>query len=310
MSDPTPFPSSVPELLRHYGLRPKKRLGQHFLIDRSSLLKVVQAAKLDGEQEVLEIGAGLGSLTVLLAQTAPRVVAVELDPDLIPLLQGVLSPYPNVRLVKGDILQLDPAELFPVESRPYSVVANIPYYITSAILRHLLESKRQPQRMVLTLQLEVAQRICAASGEMSLLALSVHLYGTPTLVARIPAGAFYPAPKVDSAVVRLEIAEQPRLADTDLFFRLAKAGFSQKRKTLRNALAAGLGLPAVQVAQLLDAAHIDPRRRAETLDLEEWGRLVESFKTCLGVASAPEEQERTPPSAPADRGDLRKPFGG
>lgn len=135
--------------------------------------------------------------------------------------------------------------------------------------------------MILTLQLEVAQRICAAAGEMSLLALSIHLYGTPSMAARIPAGAFYPQPKVDSAIIRLAVAEQPRLTDTDLFFRLAKAGFRQKRKTLRNALAAGLGMASAQVAQFLEAVQIDPQRRAETLSLEEWGRLVERYKTFL-----------------------------
>ncbi|MCX8062543.1 MAG: 16S rRNA (adenine(1518)-N(6)/adenine(1519)-N(6))-dimethyltransferase RsmA [Anaerolineales bacterium] len=279
-STPPPLPS-VPQLLRRYGLRPKKRLGQNFLVDTGSLRKIIQVADLSVGEDVLEIGAGLGGLTVLLAQAARHVVAVELDADLIPPLQEILSPYSNVRLIHGDILRLDPAELFPSESQSFSVVANIPYYITSAILRHLLEGKRRPRQMILTLQLEVAQRICATAGEMSLLALSIHLYGKPSVRARIPAGAFYPQPKVDSAVLRLEVAASPRLADTDLFFRLAKAGFSQKRKTLRNAFAGGLGLPVTQIGQLLEAAQIEPSRRAESLSLEEWGRLVENYKAFL-----------------------------
>jgi|YNPBryantNP2012_1023418.scaffolds.fasta_scaffold17709_2 16S rRNA (adenine1518-N6/adenine1519-N6)-dimethyltransferase len=274
---PSPSPS-VPQLLRRYGLRPKKRLGQNFLVDGASLRKVVQTANLAPEENVLEIGTGLGSLTVLLAQAAHQVVTVELDADLHPPLQEVLSPYPNVRLIHGDILQLDPANLFAERRASFSVVANIPYYITAAILRHLLEGKQRPRQMILTLQLEVAQRICALPGEMSLLALSIHLYGTPSIVARIPAGAFYPKPKVDSAVLRLAVAEQPRLADTGLFFRLARAGFSQKRKTLRNALAGGLEIPVSQAVQMLEAAQIEPSRRAETLSLEEWGRLVESAR--------------------------------
>jgi 16S rRNA (adenine1518-N6/adenine1519-N6)-dimethyltransferase len=268
-------------LLRRYGLSPKKGLGQNFLVDQASLRKVMQAAELSDQEAVLEIGAGLGSLTVLLAQAAREVVAIELDADLIPPLRDVLSPYANVRLIQGDILQLEPAALFDEGTTAFSVVANIPYYITAAILRHLLEGKRRPRQMILTLQLEVAQRICASPGEMSLLALSIHLYGTPSMVARIPAGAFYPKPKVDSAVLRLQVAEKPRLTDTELFFRLAKAGFSQKRKTLRNALAAGLALSVSQVQSLLEAAQIDPQRRAETLSLEEWGRLVSSFKPFL-----------------------------
>jgi len=276
MNTPLPSLPSVPDLLRRYGLHPKKRLGQNFLVDRASLRKVIQAADLAQNEHVLEIGAGLGSLTVLLAQAVRQVVAVELDADLIAPLQEVLSPYPNVRLIHGDILQLEPATLFAEAGVSFSVVANIPYYITAAILRHLLEGKQRPRQMILTLQLEVAQRICALPGEMSLLALSIHLYGTPSIVARIPAGAFYPKPKVDSAVLRLAVAAQPRLADTELFFRLAKAGFSQKRKTLRNALAGGLQIPVSQALQVLEAAQIEPNRRAETLSLEEWGRLVES----------------------------------
>jgi len=276
MNTPLPSLPSVPDLLRRYGLRPKKRLGQNFLVDSASLCKVIQAADLAQNEHVLEIGAGLGSLTVLLAQAVRQVVAVELDADLIAPLQEVLSPYPNVRLIHGDILQLEPATLFAEAGVSFSVVANIPYYITAAILRHLLEGKQRPRQMILTLQLEVAQRICALPGEMSLLALSIHLYGTPSIVARIPAGAFYPKPKVDSAVLRLAVAAQPRLADTELFFRLAKAGFSQKRKTLRNALAGGLQIPVSQALQVLEAAQIEPNRRAETLSLEEWGRLVES----------------------------------
>lgn len=165
------------------------------------------------------------------------------------------------------------------------MVANIPYYLTSAILRHLLEGERRPRQMILTLQWEVAQRICALPGEMSLLALSIHLYGKPSIVARIPAGAFYPQPKVDSAILHVAVAERPRLANTDLFFRLAKAGFSQKRKQLRNALAAGLGVPVAQVIHWLQAAQIDPTRRAESLSFEEWEQLVENYKAFLAGRS-------------------------
>lgn len=285
MSDISASLPAVPQLLRRYGLHPKKRLGQNFLTDAASLRKIIQAAELDRQEAVLEIGAGLGSLTVLLAQAVSQVVAVELDADLIPPLQEVIAPYPNVRLIQGDILRLDPASLFPSENQTFSVVANIPYYITSAILRHLLEAKRRPRQMILTLQFEVAQRICASAGEMSLLALSIHLYGTPSLVTRIPARAFYPQPKVDSAVLRLTVAPQPRLADTDLFFRLAKAGFSQKRKMLRNALAGGLGLEVNQVLRWLEAAQIEPERRAESLSLAEWGQLVEAYKAFLSGRS-------------------------
>jgi 16S rRNA (adenine1518-N6/adenine1519-N6)-dimethyltransferase len=194
-----------------------------------------------------------------------------------PALQEILTPFTNISLVYGDILELDPAELMGQSG--YLVVANIPYYITSLIMRHLLETRLRPQRVVLTVQREVAGRICAQPGEMNLLALSVQVYGKPLVAAYIPAGSFYPLPKVDSAVIRVDIYPTPVIPYThlDLFFRLAKAGFSQKRKTLRNALAGGLAWKTEQVEQLLQAASIDPRRRAETLSLEEWQRLVEGF---------------------------------
>ncbi|MEA4907732.1 MAG: 16S rRNA (adenine(1518)-N(6)/adenine(1519)-N(6))-dimethyltransferase RsmA [Anaerolineaceae bacterium] len=266
----------MPALLRDNGLRPSKGLGQNCLIDHAALNKIVAAAEVGPHDTVLEIGPGLGSLTRFLAQAAQRVVAVELDQHLIPLLSQVLAPWPNVEIIHGDILQLDPDDL--LAEGGYSVVANIPYYITSAVLRHLLEAGHRPARLVLTIQQEVAERICAPAGDLSLLALSVQVYGQPQRVLRIPAGAFYPAPKVDSAVVRIDLYPQPRIPAPLLesFFRLARAGFSQKRKTLRNSLAGGMQWPTSRTAALLEAADIDPRRRAETLDLEEWRRLAEA----------------------------------
>ena len=270
-------PLHVPALLRKYGLKPDKRLGQVFLVEPIALQRVVEAAEILTGDSVLEIGAGLGSLTRYLAAAASKVVAVEVDERIMPALQEILTPFTNISLVYGDILELDPAEL--MGQAGYLVVANIPYYITSLIMRHLLETRLRPQRVVLTVQREVAGRICAQPGEMNLLALSVQVYGKPLVAAYIPAGSFYPLPKVDSAVIRVDIYPTPIIPYThlDLFFRLAKAGFSQKRKTLRNALAGGLAWKTEQVEQLLQAASIDPRRRAETLSLEEWQRLVEGF---------------------------------
>ncbi len=269
-------PLNVPALLRAHGLAPKKSLGQNFLIDPTALEKIVQAAEI-GPSAVLEVGPGLGSLTRVLAQAAGRVVAVELDNALIPVLEDVLGGMPNVEIVHGDILELDPARLMgPSE---YAVVANIPYYITSALIRHLLEAEAKPSRLVLTVQREVAERIVAGPGEMSLLALGVQVYGQPKIVARIPAGAFYPPPNVDSAVVRVDLYSEPVIPSGQIenFFRLAKAGFGQKRKTLRNSLSAGLSWPAAQTAALLESAGIDPQRRAETLSIEEWRGLTERF---------------------------------
>ncbi len=267
-------PLNVTALLRAHGLSPKKSLGQNFLVDPVALERIVQAAEIDPGRSVLEVGPGLGSLTRYLARAAGRVVAVELDAALIPVLEDVLRETPNVELVHGDILKLDPARL--MGQGGYFVVANIPYYITSNLIRHLLEAPLKPQRLVLTVQREVAERISAGPGDMSLLALGVQVYGQPKIVTRIPAGAFYPPPTVDSAVVRVDLYPEPLIpaAQIDTFFRLAKAGFGQKRKTMRNALSAGLGIPPAEVAALLEKAGIDPQRRAETLSLEEWKRLT------------------------------------
>jgi 16S rRNA (adenine1518-N6/adenine1519-N6)-dimethyltransferase len=276
-------PLDVPQLLRRHNLRPEKRLGQNFLVDPAALNRIVHAAEISAHDFVLEIGAGLGSLTRLLAVRAREVKAIELDARLLPPLREVLAPCPNVDIILGDILEIDPATLLPsdpaVESG-YLVVANIPYYITSAVIRHLLSAKVRPRRVVLTVQREVAERICASPGKMSLLALSVQVFGTPRIMARIPAGAFYPAPQVDSAIVRLDLLPEPRIpAPTlDAFFTLARAGFAQKRKTLRNSLVAGLKLPASQVENLLDLAAIEPSRRPETLSLDEWERLVSVYQ--------------------------------
>ncbi len=266
---------NLPAILRKYDLHPSKGLGQNFLNDTSALQQITHAANISSSDAVLEIGPGLGSLTRYLALSAGTVTAVELDRRLFPALEDILAPYKNVRLVQGDILKLDPEKLVSVSG--YIVVANIPYYITSAIIRHLLEAKLQPARIVLTVQEEVAARICALPGKMSLLALSVQVYGKPTIHGRIPAGSFLPSPKVDSAILCVEIYRQPviPIEKLDVFFRVIKAGFSQKRKTLRNALASGLGLPHTSVEQLLLKAKIDPSRRAETLTLEEWGFVIE-----------------------------------
>ena len=265
----------IPFLLKKYGLRPHKGLGQNFLQDPIALEKIISAAEIQATDTVLEIGPGLGSLTRYLAAAAKAVVAVELDQHLLPPLKTVLAPYGNVSLIHGDILELNTSEL--VREKNYLVVANIPYYITSAVIRHLLESETRPRRIVLTIQKEVAQRICEKPGDMSLLALSVQVYGKPHIAAYIPASAFIPSPNVDSAVLVIDIYPTPLIpADLlDKFFKLIKAGFSQKRKTLRNALSAGLSVSTKNATELLGRAAIDPMRRAETLSIEEWQRLCE-----------------------------------
>lgn len=279
-------PLDIPALLRKYGLRPDKKLGQNFLIDPAALERIVQIAEVGSKDIVLEVGPGLGSLTRYLAFAAEQVLAVELDHKLIPVLRETLATFANVSLIQGDILKLQPDVLIQsgytgqAELSSYLVVANIPYYITSALIRHLLEARLKPTRFVLTVQREVAERICAQPGDLSLLALSVQVYGQPQIRDYIPADRFFPAPQVDSAVVRVDLYAEPQIPTDSLndFFRLAKAGYSQKRKTLRNALAGGLALPPQQVSDLLIGAKLDPQRRAETVTLAEWEVLTANYR--------------------------------
>jgi 16S rRNA (adenine1518-N6/adenine1519-N6)-dimethyltransferase len=268
-------PINISYVLKKYGLRPHKGLGQNFLQDPLALERIVEAAEIQATDTILEIGPGLGSLTRYLAASAKEVVAIELDQHLLPPLKAALAKYSNVRLIHGDILELNPNDL--ISEKDYIVAANIPYYITSAVIRHLLESSSKPRRIVLTIQKEVAQRICEKPGDMSLLALSVQVYGKPRIAAHIPAEAFVPSPNVDSAVLTIEIYPNPLIPIglLDTFFQLIKAGFSQKRKTLRNALSSGLSIPPTDAADLLAHAEIDPMRRAETLSIAEWQRLSE-----------------------------------
>jgi len=261
-------------LLRAFDLKPKKRLGQNFLVSRAELARVVESAGLTGSEDVLEIGAGLGTLSLKLADRARFVAVVEIDRELIPVLEWVFSDLQNVRLFQGDILEMDLAQLGLQPG--YVVVANIPYNITSHLIRKLMESPFPARRVVLTIQREVAQRITSEPGDMNLLALSVQIFGQPAIEAVIPADAFYPRPSVDSAVIRIDRFEQPLLPEgqSGRFFALARAGFGQRRKQILNALAGGLGLEKGRVASLLLEAGIEPTRRAQELTLEDWLSLT------------------------------------
>jgi 16S rRNA (adenine1518-N6/adenine1519-N6)-dimethyltransferase len=262
-------------LLRRHGLRPNKAFGQHFLIDRDTLLTLVEAAEVSLEESVLEVGAGTGVLTAELAKRAQRVVAVELDKTILPLLRESTSRFPQVEIVACDLLQLDPSRLFADEN--YKLVANLPYYITALTLRHFLENIHPPRSLVVMVQKEVAERMAADPGDMSLLALSVQFYGTPRIIASVPAQAFFPPPQVDSAIIRVDLFAEPPLRGTarDGFFRLAHAGFAEKRKQLHNSLARNLHVSQATVGNWLTTAGIDPMRRAETLSLDEWLRLTQ-----------------------------------
>jgi len=271
-------PLHIPSLLKRYGIQPKKSLGQNFLADHNALLKIIRDAEVGYDDRVLEIGAGLGSLTRLLAQHAQHVTAIEIDKRLYPALEGVLRPFDNIRLVTGDILEIPLETLFP--DGWYLVVANIPYYITSAVIRHLLEATVKPKRIALTMQREVAERILSRDDKMSLLSLSVQVYGSARIASQIPAGCFYPKPQVDSSVLIIDVFDQPQLSDESIrwLFELAHAAFNQKRKMLRNSLKSILGGDGDVVRGIFERAMIDPRQRPEDLSLEDWIRLTEVGK--------------------------------
>ena len=276
-------------LLRHFDLQARKGLGQHFLIDEEVLKLITLAAELTPTDVIMEIGPGLGVLTKELAKQGGWVVTIELDSKLAAILKQTLASFNNVTIINEDILRIDPAALLeeqkarfpPAIGSPFSykVVANLPYYITSPVLRHFLETSVKPQIMVVMVQKEVAEVIVAKPGQMSLLSISVQFYGEPTIISYVPAQCFYPAPEVDSAILKINLYSQPavEVADNESFFGLVRAGFTAARKQIGNSLAQGLGLPKAEVLSLLEKASIVPQRRAETLTLGEWARLWQVF---------------------------------
>ena len=267
--------------------KPRKSLGQHFLNDGSILDSIVEAAELTADDTVLEVGPGLGALTRRLVQRAGRVVTIEMDTALAATLPARLGSPANLTSVTGDARSEDIAELVG-PSTPFKMLANLPYYAANPIIRRFLEIPPHPQLMVVMVQREVAQTMVAEPGKMGILSVAVQYYARPSLVCDVPPQAFHPQPKVSSAVVKLEPYAQPpfAVANPPAFFDLVRAGFSARRKQLRNSLCQGLGAPPEQTAELLDSVGLDGRRRAETLTLEEWAELYHSWSERSGLASS------------------------
>ncbi len=295
------------ELLRAHGLHPRKSLGQNFLIDREALDSVVRAAELRPGERVLEVGPGVGTLTAALAASGAEVVAVELDDDLTRLLTARMVARPNVRVEQGNALHMDLDPLLGADT-PFKLVANIPYYITAPLLRHFLEGPYRPTRLVLMVQKEVAERLSAPPGRLSVLGVTAQFYARVELLRVVPASSFMPPPQVDSAVVRLrpwgsEGAGAPplRVDDPARFFKVVKAGFGEKRKQLHNALTHGLAhIPAAAVDVALAEAGIDRTRRAETLSLPEWGTLYEAIsRQHAAISGQPSAVSRRHSSSPS-----------
>lgn len=262
----------IKDICQIYNIVPTKSKGQNFLFDENVVEKIVDSASLTKKDIVLEIGPGLGVLTDYLVERASQVVAVELDKKLVGFLHKKYESINNLKIVEGDVLKLDLDTLdLPT---PYKIVANLPYNITSNFIRTFLEAKNPPTEMIIMIQKEVAQRIIAQVGDMSLLSLAVQFYAEPQILFTVGRGSFWPAPKVDSAVISLKLKKQPAFNDPKLFFKLAKIGFSAKRKQLHNNLANGFHLTSDEVKSLIKNVGLDERIRAQDLEIGDWIKLI------------------------------------
>lgn len=271
-------PEVTNHILRRFKLRADKKLGQNFLIDETVVRRIVEAAELTSDDKVLEVGPGIGTLTQGLAESGAQVTAVELDRRLLPVLDSTLAGYDNVRIVNGDILKVDIMQ--EVDAEGFKVCANLPYYITTPIIFALLEKRLPMERLVAMVQKEVAERMAAKPGgrDYGALSVAIQYYTEPEIAFIVPPSSFIPAPSVDSAVIVCKRREKPpvEVCDEALFFRVVKAAFSLRRKMLSNALK-NMGISSQQCVQWLELAGIDGKRRGETLSLEDFAALTNTF---------------------------------
>ena len=277
--------STIRSLCDRYGFSLSKGFGQNFIINPGVCPRIAESAGIGPDWGVLEIGPGIGVLTEQLAKRAAKVVSVEIDRRLFPLLDETLAGYGNVKIVEGDVLKVDLRALIRQEfaGRPVAVCANLPYYITSPILMRLLEEKLPIRNITVMVQREAAQRLCAAPGtrEAGAISYAVAYYAEPRQLFTVQPGSFYPAPKVTSAVIRLDVRSRPPIdlpaGQEPAYFALIRAAFSQRRKTAANAIANGLHLPKGKVLEAMAAVGLDPRTRPEQLDLSAYGALLRAL---------------------------------
>ncbi len=260
--------TEIKELLEKYRIKPNKRMGQSFLIDKNILDKIIETAHISKDNIILEIGSGLGNLTKRLAQKAKKVIAIEKDKKLIEPLKNTLREYDNVEIIQGDILKNELK--LPLN---YKIIANIPYYLTSSLIRKFLESENQPQEMTLLIQKEVAQRMTTKPPRMNLLSISVQFYAQPEITFHVSKNCFWPKPKVDSALIKMSEIKKPKGVDIERFFQLVKVGFSSPRKQLVNNLSSKLGLDRGGIKKTLIDIGLDEKIRAEGLRIEDWVKL-------------------------------------
>ncbi len=260
--------------LERLGMKPNKTLGQNFLVNEGIYKKILDVAQIKPGETILEVGAGLGTLTEYLAATGANIVAVEKDAHLVGYLKIKLKNLKNVRIVEDDILKFDP-QRYALGIVNYKIVGNIPYYLTSHLIRTIFENWPQPKEIILMVQKEVAQRMSAKPPQMSLLGVATQFYSKVEIAGRVSRGSFYPMPKVDSAIIKLIPSPEPYTLNPESFFKVVSAGFSGKRKQLINTLSGGLKLPREKVELKLLSLGISPQRRAETLTIEEWQKLTD-----------------------------------
>lgn len=278
--------SYVKSVLSEHGFTFSKALGQNFLINPSVCPKMAEECGCSNSVGVIEVGPGAGVLTNELAKVSHKVVAVELDKRLLPVLAETLAEHDNVKIINGDVMKLDLKKLIQDEfgSGEVVVCANLPYYITSPVIMRLLEEKLPINSLTVMVQKEAADRICAAPGtrQSGAISAAVHYYSEPEMLFKVSKGSFMPAPKVDSAVIKLNILKEPPvdISDEKLFFRIVKASFLQRRKTLANSLSAGLNLPKSKVTEILAAASVPANARAEEMTMEDFARITESTTKC------------------------------
>jgi 16S rRNA (adenine1518-N6/adenine1519-N6)-dimethyltransferase len=274
---------TIKEILDRYDAKPSKGLGQNFLIDKNALGKIVEAADLKSDDTILEVGPGIGVLTLELAKKSGRLIAVEKDKKMCEILKNTLNDFKNIEIINDDILKIDTTNL-GLQALKYKIVANIPYYLTSPLIRFFLENKNPPKEIILMVQKEVAQRICSKPPKMSLLAVSVQFYADPKIISYVSKSCFWPSPKIDSAIIKITpIKKYCDKISPDLFFKVVKAGFLHPRKQLVNNLASlkllnDVKLIKEQIISWLSKNNIAPNQRAESLTIEDWLNLTKDFK--------------------------------
>lgn len=272
--------TTIKNLLQEYNIRPNKLMGQNFLINPRVLQKIIETADLKNDI-VLEVGPGLGTLTQELAKKAKKVIAVEKDKQMNEVLKETLKDFKNVEIIEGDILKILKQKPSILKSSKYKVVANIPYYLTSPLIRMLLESANPPEEIILMIQKEVAQRITAQPPKMNLLAVSIQFYAQPKTISYVSKASFWPEPKVDSAIIKISNIEKIKEIDQERFFKIIKAGFSSPRKQLANNLSEKLKIDKGEIKSALAKCGLNPQARAESLRIEDWILLIQLLYSFL-----------------------------